>query len=190
MIKTISPDQFKTIAWKNGQGQTTELAISPGGTLVDFAWRVSIASVVENGGFSDFSGYDRQLILLTGNGIKLTHDDEQVDVLSTPLAMAVFDGASHTIGKLIDGPIQDFNVMTKQGSYTAEVKTFSQQQSITCSAAGLNFIYAAKQSIAIQISHDNIELPHGHLLQVSNQAEENIKVSGQGFIVILIHSLD
>jgi environmental stress-induced protein Ves len=28
--------QFKTIAWKNGQGETTELAISPGGTLTDF----------------------------------------------------------------------------------------------------------------------------------------------------------
>ena len=79
MHKIISPDQFKTIAWKNGQGETTELAISPGGTLADFDWRLSMASVVSDGAFSDFTGYDRQLILLNGHGIKLAHDDKQTD---------------------------------------------------------------------------------------------------------------
>ena len=114
VINILSPDQFKGVPWKNGLGVTTELAISLGGTLADFDWRLSIASVVADGVFSDFSGYDRQLILLNGNGIKLTHhidgNNHQVDDLKTPLSVAVFDGANQTFGELIDGPIEDFNV--------------------------------------------------------------------------------
>ncbi len=199
MIKIISPDQFQTIAWKNGQGKTTELAINSGGTLADFDWRLSIASVVENGLFSDFSGYHRQLILLTGNGIKLSHgakkmdqhqiDEQQVDELTQPLSMAVFDGACRTVGKLIDGPIEDFNVMTKQHSFKAEVKTYTQHQTASCSTAGLNFIYAAKQSIVIQFNQQRIELPQGHLFQASNEAAQDYQVSGQDFIVIALWQL-
>lgn len=94
MFKIISPDQYQIIAWKIGKGVTTELAINSGGTLNNFDWRLSIASVVGNGAFSHFSGYHRQLILLRG--------------------------------KLIQGPIQDFNVMTKQNVFKADVKTFPQ----------------------------------------------------------------
>lgn len=189
MIKIISPEQFKTIAWKNGQGQTTELAISPNGTLNDFDWRLSIASVVENGGFSDFSGYDRQLILLHGNGIKLTHDEVHVNELKKPLAVAAFDGASHTVGELLMGPIEDFNVMTKQGSFEAEVKTFPVLQSMTGSTTLMNFIYAAKQPIKCHVAKQEIDLPVGHLLQITTETSQDFTVSGEGFIVILIQTL-
>ena len=190
MYKIISPDQFKTIAWKNGQGETTELAISPGGTLTDFDWRLSMASVVENGAFSDFGGYDRQLILLNGPGIKLTHDHHQVDELTAPLSIAAFDGASHTIGELMDGPIKDFNVMTQQGRFNAAVKTFTEQTSMTLSAAPLNFIYAAQQSIVIQHRQENIELAQGHLLQITNEGINNIQLSGQGIIWVALYPLN
>lgn len=193
MFKIITPDQFKTIPWKNGLGNTRESAISPGGTLQDFDWRLSIASVVEDGVFSDFSGYDRQLVLLKGNGIKLIHhnDDtnQQVDELKMPLSIAVFDGSSRTVGTLINGPIEDFNVMTRQGRFKAEVKSYTKQQSIIFPATEFNFIYAVKQPIAIQISQENIELSVGHLLQVSCEAGEKIQISGQDFIVIALHSL-
>ena len=52
MINIITPEQFNTIPWKNGKGQTTELAISENGSIDDFDWRLSIASVVEDGAFS------------------------------------------------------------------------------------------------------------------------------------------
>ena len=52
MINIIAPKQFKTVAWKNGLGETTELAINRGGTLNSFDWRLSMASVVEDGVFS------------------------------------------------------------------------------------------------------------------------------------------
>ena len=82
MISVLSPELFITIPWKNGQGETIELAMNYGGHLDDFVWRLSMASVVEDGVFSDFSGYQRNLILIEGNGINLQHDDSKIDKLN------------------------------------------------------------------------------------------------------------
>jgi environmental stress-induced protein Ves len=68
MLTILSPETFKTIPWKNGLGHTTELAINSGGNLGKFDWRLSIASVVNDGEFSNFSGYQRHLVLIKGEG--------------------------------------------------------------------------------------------------------------------------
>ena len=189
MVKIISPDHFKTTPWKNGQGETTELAISPGGSLADFDWRISMAKVLNHGPFSDFSGYHRHLVLLEGNGIELTHDESTVDVLQSTLSVASFDGACSTVGHLLDGPIRDFNVMTNETSFKAKVKTCPKQQNITFTATTINFIYAVTQSIHIELNQKNIELPKNNLLVFSDQDTKDFRVTGKEYIVISLQSL-
>lgn len=188
MFTVISPAQFKTTPWKNGQGETTELAISPGGTLTEFDWRISMATVLNHGPFSDFSGYHRHLVLLEGNGIELTHDESTVDVLQSPLSVASFDGSYATVGHLLAGPIQDFNVMTKQNYFAADIKTVSQHQAIQYHATNLNFVYATKATLQIQIAAENIDLPKDHLLQLSEHSNQ-IKITGEGFIAIELNKI-
>jgi len=53
-INIISPEQYRTIPWKNGQGETTQLAISEEGNLANFDWRLSIATVTEDAFFPIF----------------------------------------------------------------------------------------------------------------------------------------
>jgi len=100
VIKIIPPEKFKRTLWKNGKGETTELAINDGGTLDDFDWRISMAKVVEDGVFSSFPGYLRNLILIDGNGMDLQHDQLSVDQLERPLSFATFDGGCHTVATL------------------------------------------------------------------------------------------
>ena len=47
MLNIIPPSQFKSIPWKNGKGTTTELAVSAGGSMQDFDWRISMADVAD-----------------------------------------------------------------------------------------------------------------------------------------------
>ena len=110
-IKIITPNEFILVPWKNGLGHTTELAISNGGSLDDFAWRLSIASVVNDGDFSNFAGYQRNLVLIAGNGLILDHRNGDIDKLTQLLDIARFDGASKTHGTLVNGGIKYFNVM-------------------------------------------------------------------------------
>ena len=85
MLEIIAPNNFCVIPWKNGKGETIELAINEGGTIDKFDWRLSIASVVENGFFSDFTGYYRHLALIKGNGVELEHNNQTIDSLTSIL---------------------------------------------------------------------------------------------------------
>ncbi|MFB1016047.1 MAG: HutD family protein [Alteromonadaceae bacterium] len=183
-INIISPEQFTTIPWKNGQGKTTQLAISEGGDLANFDWRLSIATVSENGIFSDFSGYSRNLVLISGKGIHLEHDNKKVDQLEQLLDMASFDGGCKTLGKLTSGPIIDFNIMTKTAIYQAQVKRYIDEQYITLTANAQYFVYGLSQVTKLNITHEDMELPTGYLLAVSKDNKEEVVIKGANLIVI------
>ncbi len=185
MINIISTDQYKTIPWKNGKGQTTELAISLNGGMDDFDWRLSIAIVVEDGLFSDFTGFERNLILLEGQGIKLIHDEKQTDLLDTPLSISSFNGKSKTKGLLLGGPIKDFNLMTRDGMYQVDVKAFIDQTEINIGINGLCFVYSHQNKVTISLENELVVVPIGHLVMVKD--ESTVEIVGKGFILIQLN---
>ena len=184
MINIITPEQFKTIPWKNGKGQTTELAINENGCINNFDWRLSIASVIEDGPFSDFSGYVRNLILLEGDGIELNHDNEQFDLLDKPLSISTFNGSSNTFGKLINDPIKDFNLMTKKEKFDVEVMTTTGLQEYKINKADLSFVYSHQSYINLKTESEDMILPTGYLAKVNDFSE--LLVNGANLIVITL----
>lgn len=184
MIEIISPQDFKTLPWKNGKGETIELSISEGGTLRNFDWRISIASVVEDGPFSDFSGYERTLILVKGNGISLQHGDGKTDKLSNLLDVATFDGGLKTSGTLHSGPINDFNIIVDKEKYQVVVKTFVERQEVSLRSANLSFIYclASEAKVSGSGGSEIWNLCQGSLMKIT-QSSKNLTVSGQQMIV-------
>ncbi|ALV29036.1 HutD/Ves family protein [Pannonibacter phragmitetus] len=108
----------RAMPWKNGGGITHELAVFPQGAgLEDFGWRLSMAEVASDGPFSAFTGIDRTLALVDGAGISLDFDAGGEAVLDTPGAFTSFDGGVPVTGRLIDGPVLDFNIMTRRGVF-------------------------------------------------------------------------
>lgn len=189
MFSVISPSQFKTVPWKNGKGETTELAINQGGSLDNFEWRLSIASVVENGEFSDFSGYDRNLVLIQGQGIQLQHDESKLDSLDERLDLASFDGASKTLGTLKGGAIKDLNLITSHKHFRSKVTTYCAKQNVTVAPCSLCFIYSLTDTLQITSTLSGAQtLALGHLMQIVDLTE-NLLVSGKDMIVMQLHSL-
>jgi hypothetical protein len=193
MLTIISPDQFKTIPWKNGKGITTELAINEGGTLDDFAWRLSIASVVENGEFSNFTGYWRNLVLISGTGISLQHalnDKTKTDHLSELLQISSFDGASKTQGRLVNDKITDFNIMVKMGEYKNEVSTYTEDKEVKINPCDLCFVYSLTDEVIITTANEsNQQIPAQHLLKISSPMTNAITVSGKMMIVVRLFKI-
>ncbi len=199
MIEIISPEEFKTIPWKNGQGSTTELVISPDATLDSFDWRLSIAKVDQDGEFSDFSGYMRHLILIEGEGITLSHTNQQgtqIDKLNSLLNISNFDGGSKTIGELQAGPIKDFNIMVDKEKYQAKIKTYVENQQVLLESKTLCFVYALSAEAELKaVNQTNQEtqqyhLPEKHLLKISVQEDQSLEdeyqLVGENMIVIYI----
>jgi len=193
MIEVLTPTQFKTIPWKNGQGETTELAISEGGDLSEFDWRLSIASVSHNGVFSNFNGYQRNLVLIEGEGISLQHDGKSTDILKQRLDVASFDGGCETYGELLLGAIKDFNIITRKNKVAPIVGCYvvPQQVTITCKKNSLCFAYSITDEMMIEaVDAQSSVIAVGHLVKVSaavdDQEDKAITVSFTGSNMIII----
>lgn len=119
----LTPADYRRTPWKNGGGETMEIAISPAGaSLDDFDWRISLATVASDGPFSVFAGVDRTLCILDGAGIHLRVGDahaQRLDAASDPVA---FSGDAPAFSELIDGAVTDFNVMTRRSRLTHTVE--------------------------------------------------------------------
>ena len=107
--------------WKNGGGETTEIALHPPGSSWNaFDWRVSVATIAADGPFSAFPGVERTLVLLGGTGLRLSGDGHAVE-LRTRFESYAFSGDDRIGCTLLDGPVRDFNLMTRRGRTVGRV---------------------------------------------------------------------
>lgn len=110
---------YRTMPWKNGGGSTTELAIFPdSASMDDFVWRLSTATVSQDGPFSHFSQIDRTLAVLTGEGLVLkSHShtaNEHTQRLSKDSQPYRFSGEEKIDAALVNGTVVDLNLMTRR----------------------------------------------------------------------------
>ena len=116
-LRLLPAARHRRMPWKNGRGETVEIAVYPQGAgLGDFGWRLSMAGVTEDGDFSVFQGIDRSLAILSGDGIVLdvAGQPHHLTMDAAPLAFPADAPAS---ARLISGPVTDLNLMTRRGAY-------------------------------------------------------------------------
>lgn len=117
--RVIPANTYRRERWKNQLGWTREIARSPGAG--DWDWRLSIAEIEQDAAFSHFDGIDRELVLLSGNGLRLRFDDGEQVELSPPHGRLRFAGERGATGHLVDGPTRDFNLMWRRGAADAQL---------------------------------------------------------------------
>ncbi|HEY2396049.1 MAG TPA: HutD family protein [Rudaea sp.] len=118
-VRLIRSGEYQRMRWKNGGGWTSELARA--GDDAAFDWRISIAEIESDGAFSTFSGCDRQIALLDGTGMEIAFDEAESIRLDQRLRFFSFAGEWHARGRLIGGPVRDFNVIVRRDAFKAEV---------------------------------------------------------------------
>jgi len=121
-MRIIRAADYRRMQWKNGGGETTEIAVSPpGAALDDFAWRISMARVASDGPFSLFLGIDRTLLILAGSGIRLAIAGRPPVDLTAGSDPLPFPGDVAAAARLLGGPVVDLNVMTRRGRLTHDM---------------------------------------------------------------------
>ena len=109
-VTLIPANEYRRERWKNGLGWTREILRWPEDSE-SWDWRLSIAEVDKGGPFSTFSGIDRELVLLSGEGMHLNFEDGESVTLLPPHDHHRFAGERAVSAELISGPTQDFNLM-------------------------------------------------------------------------------
>lgn len=115
---------YSRMRWKNGAGWTSEILKVHGSDdrdTNDWDWRLSVAEIETDAAFSAFPGVERELVLLSGNGLRLRFDDGQAHELLPPHDKLRFAGERTAFGELIDGPTRDFNLMWKRDRCSAQL---------------------------------------------------------------------
>lgn len=140
MIRHLTPVDYTVMPWANGKGTTIEmLKTMEGGRL---KWRLSRASVVENGDFSIFPGVERNLTVLTGPGFDLV--GQGLHLPARPLVPVAFAGDVPIRAEGVSAPSDDFNVMTDRALPRPEVAVVTGAAQV--SAGGLLAVYAIAPS--------------------------------------------
>ena len=160
-MRIIRSTDYQRMPWKNGGGETTEIAVSPAGA--DFAamdWRLSMATVAADGPFSAFPGIDRTLSVLSG-ALRLEIGGAKVDLMemSPPYA---FPGEAGVHGVVLRGPVTDLNVMTRREAWTHDVRRVS--------VSGEKTVATAAGTLLLFCHGGAVTLPDGATLHACDTA--------------------
>ena len=117
--RVIPANEYRRMRWRNGAGWTREIHAEP--SADDWDWRLSIAEIERDAPFSPFLGVDRELVLLSGNGLRLRFGDGGAHELLPPHQRLRFAGERAVVGELLDGRTEDFNLMWRRDAVRAEL---------------------------------------------------------------------
>lgn len=143
-----------SVVWRNGGGQTTQIVSwPPGSDMANFDWRVSIATIAQNGPFSRFPGIDRSICLLEGEGVLLHWPAEAsheagTHALTTAAQPFAFDG-ERAISATLCGTTasRDFNVMVRRARMGARVLVHHHSAAIQGDQQGLLLVVSGSWQI-------------------------------------------
>jgi environmental stress-induced protein Ves len=138
-VHRFTRDALPVTPWKNGGGTTREIASwPPGAGIENFDWRVSIATIAASGPFSAFTGVDRTIMLLEGDGVRLHSTDGNTEHrLERPHEPFAFSGDIALDCTVLGDASSDFNVMSRRARCLAEVQVLDRTQTLDAAPCGL-----------------------------------------------------
>jgi uncharacterized protein len=158
--------------WKNGGGETLEVAVSPpGAALADLDWRVSMATVAVDGPFSTFPGVDRTLVVLEGDGMTLdiAGARHRLGAGDVPLA---FPADVPTSATLAEGAITDLNVMTRRGRWAHLVERAEGPQDATVASGAVVLVIG--DGLTVETAGGEVLLGYRDFARVDGPGEVHI----------------
>lgn len=100
--------------WKNGGGVTVDIAFEGD------VWRFSRTPITQAGPFSDYTGFNRLQVLISGRGLVLRTPTGEIDV-RRPFHPVRFDGETPIVSRLEAGPVEVINLMGERHRVALEL---------------------------------------------------------------------
>ena len=119
-VQLLSRADYRAMPWRNGRGTTHEIVREPDGAA-QFIWRLSLADVPASGPFSAFPGYERIVVLVSGEGFRLDFGPHGRAELTPTSRVARFSGDWQTQCDLLGAPCSDLSWMVRRADARAEV---------------------------------------------------------------------
>ncbi|MDE2394197.1 MAG: HutD family protein [Burkholderiales bacterium] len=147
--RLIRAAEARRMPWKNGGGETVEVAVHPPGAGIgDFDWRVSLAGVAADGPFSTFPGVDRTLAVVRGAGLRLEVGTAAAVTLGPESAPLTFAADAPTRAQLTNGAVRDLNVMTRRALLRHRVERHRFEHLLECRSDAPTLLWLCQDGAA------------------------------------------
>jgi environmental stress-induced protein Ves len=157
MITPLSPKDYRRTPWKNGGGVSIDIAEADG-------WRFGRTPITQPGPFSDYSGFDRAQVLVSGHGLVLDSPQGAIDV-RVPFRPVTFAGERPIVSRLEAGPVEVVNLIGERARVRIDLQVLRAGASLGRSA-GTHLAYAADGPAALAVDGQPQRLAADHTLRI------------------------
>ncbi len=177
-VTCLRAASYRRVPWRNGGGITAEIAVAPMAATVagGFDWRLSCAEVSVSGPFSEFAGYDRTIVQLSGTPMRLVSGDKSISLqLGQPHAFAGEDA----VYGVVDDPVQDFNCIVRRGRYSTQIESLlldPRSNSERQLAAPVVAIFVAEGSVKVWFEQASSDLLSGDTLLIEGDEAKKLSL--------------
>lgn len=189
-IVRLSPADYAAVPWKNGRGVTTDIAAlyrpeAKSRDWTDMLWRFGRTPILEDGPYSDLTGFERLQVLIAGAGFTIhTADGALHRDLSRPFAPVRYDGGTPLSGRLIDGPVETVNLLFRRDRYAGDLLAPAPGARLAL-RAGTHLIYAPAGKAAVELDGTAHALEDRHALRSEGEATF-VAVAGRVLVASLL----
>lgn len=179
-FEILDPKLYRRLPWKNGRGELVLIDGEGTGSWQEMgvAWHFGRTAIVEEGPFSDYTGYERLQVVIKGDGLVLVAPDHEID-LREPMQPRRYDGGTPIRTRLENGPVEVVNLIADRARFEIELRVGRSGAPLPCKS-GRHVVYAPVGAAQIDVGGRTSTLPEGHALRVRTDSEASIVVlSGQ-----------
>lgn len=150
-MQVLKANGSQPVTQRYGAEATVDIAVyPPNASLDDFHWRVSLATVENDGLFPRYYGVDRSLALLEGGALAMALNGAHKYHIE-PGATLAFDGEASTFGCPLGGPVIDLSVMSRRQHCQHRMSWLAWQEEITIQheqgTVGLLFLVSGNAAV-------------------------------------------
>ncbi len=185
-VTPLDPAGYGRTPWKNGGGVTLDIADAyrPGaahGGWDGVIWRFGRTGITAPGPFSDLTGCDRVLVLVTGRGLVLETPDGDIDA-RIPLRPARFRGETPIVSRLEAGPVEVVNLIGCRDTVRIDLRVLGAGAALDMTA-GTHLVYAPSGAATIAWAGARHALADNHALRI--ETAEVATMRGEAGVALL-----
>ncbi|MEY8800320.1 HutD family protein [Leisingera sp. XS_AS12] len=185
-MRLLRASDYPVNQWKNGGGETREIAVFPAGAdMESFDWRISMATVARDGPFSVFDGIDRSLFILDGDGIELLFADGPVETLG-PRGFLAFPADARVTSRLLGDQVVDLNIMSRRGriQHSAFRIGVAGTVVVDCYWSTMAFFCLSGNMVATAADRPE-KLGARDCLMIGGDQANDVRITGEGQIAVI-----
>lgn len=158
MITLLDPASYLRTPWKNGGGTTVDIAFSGD------VWRFGRTPIVKAGPFSDYTGFDRVQVLVSGSGLVLETPRGEIDVRQ-PFRPVRFAGETPIVSRLEAGPVEVVNLIGARAHVKIDIAVLDEDRTLLLQP-GTHIVYSPHGDAVVAVQGNERRLASDYALRL------------------------